>query len=57
MYIFIIPIKLYQVLISPIFPKSCKYKVSCSNYAIAVIKKYGIIRGLYLAIRRILSCI
>lgn len=53
---FIAPIKVYQIFISPYLPRACKYEVSCSRYAINVIKKYGIIRGLYLATRRIISC-
>lgn len=55
-WIFILPIKLYQWFISPIFPSSCRYQPTCSNYAIEAIKKRGIFVGLYLGIKRILSC-
>ncbi len=54
--IFILPIKLYQILISPYLPNSCRYTPTCSNYAIEALKKHGVIKGVYLSIRRILSC-
>jgi putative membrane protein insertion efficiency factor len=54
--LFIIPIKIYQLFISPIFPNSCIFNPTCSQYAILAIKKYGIIYGLYLSIKRILRC-
>jgi putative membrane protein insertion efficiency factor len=54
--IFIIPIKLYQLFISPILPNSCIFQPTCSQYAIIAIKKYGIIYGLYLSIKRITRC-
>jgi putative membrane protein insertion efficiency factor len=54
--IFILPIRFYQLCISPILPKSCRFVPSCSEYAIAAITKYGIIHGLYLSVKRILRC-
>lgn len=54
--ILIIPIKIYQYFISPLFPNSCRYTPSCSTYAIEALKKHGPFKGLYLAIKRILSC-
>jgi uncharacterized protein len=54
--IFILPIKLYQFLISPLFPNKCKYYPSCSNYSIQAIHKYGIFKGLLKSIWRILRC-
>lgn len=54
--IFIIPIKVYQIFISPILPNSCIFNPTCSEYAIIAIKKYGIIYGLYLSIKRIIRC-
>lgn len=52
----IILIKLYQVCISPLFPACCRYTPTCSQYAIDAIKKYGPIKGSYLAAKRILRC-
>ncbi|MBS7261205.1 MAG: membrane protein insertion efficiency factor YidD [Treponema sp.] len=54
--IFIVLIRFYQICISPLFPPSCRYTPTCSAYALEAIKKYGPIKGLYLAIRRILRC-
>lgn len=55
-YVFILLIKGYQVLISPYLPKSCRYEPTCSSYAIIAFTKYGIIRGFYLTLRRLLKC-
>lgn len=52
----IIPIKLYKYLISPILPNACRYSPTCSEYAVNALKKHGPFKGLYLAIKRILSC-
>lgn len=51
-----IPIKLYQLLISPIIPPSCRYTPTCSNYCLEAIKKHGPFKGLWLCIKRVLSC-
>ena len=49
-------IYLYKILISPILPKSCIYKPSCSSYAILAIKRFGIVGGIFLSTKRILRC-
>ncbi len=49
-------IRVYQYLISPLFPPSCRFEPTCSNYALQAIERYGILRGMYLAVRRILRC-
>jgi len=54
--ILIIPIKIYQILISPVLPMSCRYTPSCSEYTIKALKKFGPIKGLFISIKRILSC-
>ncbi|MBI5646160.1 MAG: membrane protein insertion efficiency factor YidD [Ignavibacteriae bacterium] len=46
----------YQVLLSPLFPPSCRYYPTCSSYAIESIEKHGPLKGLYLALKRILRC-
>ena len=48
--------KIYKYFISPIIKTNCRYYPSCSEYAIIAIKKHGIFFGLYLVIRRILTC-
>ena len=55
-FILILPIKIYQLIISPLSPPSCRYTPTCSTYAIEAIKKHGPVKGFYLAIRRIASC-
>ena len=54
--IFIYLIKLYQISISPLLGLNCRYIPTCSNYTIEVIQKYGIIKGTWVAFRRILRC-
>ena len=53
---FILVIKLYQWIISPILKTNCRYLPTCSEYAVLSLKEYGIIKGLYLAFKRIFSC-
>ena len=52
----IAPIRAYQKLISPAFPRRCKYEPTCSRYAVQAIRRYGILRGLVLAGWRLLRC-
>ncbi len=53
---FIIVIKLYQVLISPLFPSSCRYMPTCSHYTVEALKKHGLFKGGWLGIKRISKC-
>jgi putative membrane protein insertion efficiency factor len=55
-YFLIIPIKLYQILLSPLIGPSCRFTPTCSNYAIEAINKHGPLKGLWLAIKRISKC-
>ncbi len=50
------PIVVYQRLISPAFPRRCKYEPTCSRYAVEAIRSYGPARGLVLAAWRLLRC-
>jgi len=52
----ILPIRFYQICVSPLLPPACRYYPSCSTYAIQAIEIHGVLRGLYLAARRILRC-
>lgn len=52
----ILLIRFYQKHISPLSPPSCKYYPTCSNYAIQAIERFGPLKGLFLAIYRILRC-
>jgi len=54
--IFILPIKFYRYFISPMFPPSCRFTPTCSEYAIDVIQRFGVLKGTYLAIIRLSKC-
>ena len=49
-------IKAYKYLISPLLGNSCRYLPTCSEYSIDALKEYGFFKGLYMSIKRILSC-
>ena len=49
-------IRSYQKWISPLKAPSCRFYPSCSNYAIEAIKKYGALKGGFMAIKRIFKC-
>jgi len=49
-------IKLYQFIISPILKSNCRYLPTCSEYTVSALKEHGLLRGLYYALKRILSC-
>jgi hypothetical protein len=54
--VFVLPIRLYQLLLSPVVGERCKYYPSCSEYAVQAIGRFGILRGLVLAGWRLLRC-
>lgn len=53
---FLVLIRAYQLVISPILPPSCRFYPTCSEYAYEAIAKYGIIKGGRMAIWRVLRC-
>ena len=55
-YFLIGVIKLYKIFISPIFPNSCRFEPTCSQYFIDSLKTYGLIKGLTKSITRIAKC-
>ncbi|ACB50097.1 DUF37-containing protein [Crocosphaera subtropica ATCC 51142] len=52
----ILLIKGYRRLISPLFPPSCRFQPTCSQYTLEAIEKFGALRGSWLGLRRILRC-
>lgn len=54
--VFLLLIRFYQSVISPILGPSCRYTPTCSQYTKEAIEKYGPFKGGYLGIKRILSC-
>ena len=49
-------IKLYRFLISPMLGHSCRYMQTCSEYSIEALKNFGFFKGLFMSMKRILSC-
>jgi putative membrane protein insertion efficiency factor len=54
--IFLLPVRLYQRLMSPLMPARCKYHPTCSAYAVEAVRSYGPVRGAILAGWRLLRC-
>jgi uncharacterized protein len=52
----VLPIRLYQVVLSPWLPPACIYTPSCSHYAREAIMRHGLLRGSAAAVARILRC-
>ncbi len=46
----------YQKRISPLKPASCRFYPTCSNYAIKAIQQYGLVKGGFLTLKRLLRC-
>lgn len=55
-YLFIGLVRLYQLIISPHFPDSCRYYPTCSQYSIQAFRTHGAIKGLWLSVKRVLRC-
>ncbi len=49
-------IELYQRAVSPMLPNSCRFYPSCSEYTVLAIRKYGVVRGIYMGSWRIMRC-
>jgi len=52
----ILLVKIYQMVLSPLIPSSCRYFPTCSSYAILALRKHGLFHGGFLTFKRILSC-
>lgn len=55
-YIFIFPVRLYQWTISPLLGKNCRFEPTCSHYMIQAIEEWGVLRGVWLGLKRIMRC-
>lgn len=49
-------VRLYQIVLSPLFGRQCRFQPTCSNYFIDAVKKYGALAGGWRGVRRILRC-
>jgi putative membrane protein insertion efficiency factor len=54
--ILIAVVKLYKMIISPLLPPSCRFFPTCSIYCIEALQKHGLLKGAFLAVKRILRC-
>ncbi len=54
--VLVVPVVFYQKIISPLTPPSCRFTPTCSEYARQALLKHGPVKGLYLAVRRLLRC-
>ena len=49
-------VRFYQLCISPLFPASCRFTPTCSEYALQALRKYGAFKGLWLTVKRLVRC-
>ena len=54
--LFIAIIKCYQFLLSPLLGQNCRFQPTCSEYALEAINRFGVIKGGYLSLRRLIKC-
>ena len=52
----IIPIRIYQIALSPFLGQICAHIPTCSNYAIQAINEWGVFKGIWLVSKRIIRC-
>jgi len=55
-YILIFFIKLYRMFLSPLFPPSCRFYPTCSQYSIEALTKFGVIKGGWMSLKRVGKC-
>jgi uncharacterized protein len=54
--IFILPIRIYQLTLSPLLGANCRHHPSCSQYTIEAIQEWGVFKGIWLGMKRISRC-
>jgi putative membrane protein insertion efficiency factor len=54
--VLVVLVRAYQRLVSPLFPASCRYVPSCSEYTAQALAQHGFTRGAWLSLRRLLRC-
>jgi putative membrane protein insertion efficiency factor len=54
--VLILFVRVYQIVLSPLLPASCRYYPSCSTYAIEALERHGALRGGWLTLRRLGRC-
>ena len=53
---FVLLIRIYQTILSPLLPSSCRFHPTCSQYSLEALKKHGLWKGTLLSIKRISQC-
>lgn len=53
---FLALIWVYRNCISPLTPPSCRYTPTCSQYAVEALRKHGLVKGLWLTVKRLSRC-
>lgn len=53
---FLMLVRFYQVAVSPFTPAACRFEPTCSSYMLEALKTHGLVYGLFLGTKRILSC-
>lgn len=54
--LFIFPVKVYKLVISPLLPNACRFYPSCSQYTIEAIQEWGVLKGISLGAKRLSKC-
>ena len=54
--IFILPIRFYQFFISPMLGSNCRFQPTCSHYMVGAITEWGVLKGIWLGLKRIGRC-
>jgi len=52
----ILPIRIYQWIISPLLGSNCRHEPTCSQFAMEAVEEWGVFRGFWMGLKRILSC-
>ena len=52
----LLAIRLYQMVVSPYLPTSCRYAPTCSNYSQEAVQRYGAVKGSWMGIKRLARC-
>jgi len=54
--LFIMLLRMYKLIISPWLPNACRFYPTCSVYAVNAVTKHGVLKGSFLAVKRVLRC-
>jgi hypothetical protein len=55
-YVLLWPLKFYKTVVSPLLPPACRFVPTCSEYAYQAVDRYGVLRGGWMGLRRLLRC-